>query len=704
MNQSRLMWGLGGIAGLLMTSVVLTVKLAVTPVTLKVRVIDQEGPLAGVWVSLEDRDVLVTDAGGAVEIKGPRWQLDNAVLTISDPSVEKLHLSQNRRADISWSPWKSSAELEVQLPTVASDPWAGNTAGQESSAIDLPFDENSSAALNASREASAQRMPAFLREEELAGLEDAAKIPADVLVDPRRATANDNGGSNLSCRLLGIAGYFCTGTANIAPPPDLTARLAPAWFSFSARFASGSETANAGAGLASTPLETPPSESESARRSASLVKTSKVKIQVVSAGLPLAGARVFMSRMKDNRVQELGLTAADGVLESRIPREFFGESVTIFQECCAPKSFAVKFNSKSETEPLRFELSPGSGFAALIQREAYGFLRKVEQSELHSGKGKLTVSGSDGFAIYNNSKTPDHIVSNVKVRGAKPSEFRVSVDEVKSSTSSPLGFLVSSEQTYLPALAIVERSDGKSFQGVLQNSELRRWRRDFIARLMQLQSLRPVVSIESESRISAAGESLPDVVTRGWSETHLAGEWDLLLSIQYNEAAGEVRVSAIDSFGNEFFESRNRLGSASAQVAPESSARKSFDAFVAAVPFEGGVLQQRDNELQLTFNDARQFGIKPGTTLAVYQESTEPGQNQRLSELAALAKVIEPQSAGAVSAVVTHWNVKNRKTGVLPDVVRVVKVAEEFYRRESQRKGLSRNLLSKGGSSSLRPL
>jgi hypothetical protein len=130
----------------------------------------------------------------------------------------------------------------------------------------------------------------------------------------------------------------------------LTASLAPAWFSFSARFSAGSETANAGAGLAATPLETPPSESESARRSASLVKTSKVKIQVVSAGLPLAGARVFMSRMKDNRVQELGLTAADGVLESRIPREFFGESVTIFQECCAPRSFAVKFNSKSETK------------------------------------------------------------------------------------------------------------------------------------------------------------------------------------------------------------------------------------------------------------------------------------------------------------------------------------------------------------------
>ncbi|NBW82713.1 hypothetical protein EBR21_13260, partial [bacterium] len=515
------MWGLGGIAGLLMTSVVLTVKLAVTPVTLKLRVRDGEGPLSGVWVSLEDRDVLVTDAAGSVEIKGARWELDNALVTVSDPSFEKLHLSQSRRASISWSPWKNVAEIEIQLPSVGSEDRAGNAERRESSVLDLPIEGESSAATNFSSEGDAKRMSGSLREEELAGSDGIAQNMVDAAVESRIPTAVENTHLNLSCRLLGMASFFCPSSANIVPPPGLTASLAPAWFSFSRETSPDKETAESGSGLASTSLETQPSEQESGRRSESLVKTSKVKILVTNSGQPLAGARVFMSRMKDNRVQELGLTAVDGVLESKIPREFFGESVTIFQECCAPRTFAVKFPSKSDAEPIRFELSPGSGFAALIQREAYGFLRKVEQSELHSSKGKLTVSGLDGFAIYNNTKTPEQIVSSIKVRAAKPSEFRVAADTLKGSASAPLGFLVSSEQTYLPALAIVERDDGKSFQGVLQNSELRRWRRDFIARLMQLQSLRPVVSVESESRIAAAGESLPDVVTRGWSETQL---------------------------------------------------------------------------------------------------------------------------------------------------------------------------------------
>ncbi|MFZ9520309.1 MAG: hypothetical protein ACO3A4_07520 [Silvanigrellaceae bacterium] len=699
MNHSRLMWGLGGIAALLATSGALGVKLAIARVTLKVRVTDNAGPLSGVWVSFEDRDVLVTDHNGTVEIQGRRWELDNALLTVSDPSAEILHLSQNRRASVSWNPWKKSSEMEIRLPVLDAESTAQASQGRGDSAIDLPMDGQ----LTAQSPDEVQLQPGPLREEELSSSEETAG-PGEVNPgESMKGAATHKIRFDMNCRISGLPGFICGVVSNSERPPSIAAGNVPSWLSFPDELLGQSALPNVDKEIATMPLEAVPSNEESGRRIATVFKTGKVKIQVMSAGEPISGATLYMSRMKDNRVHELGMTGSDGILESKYPKEFFGESVTVFQECCAPRSFPVKFSAKVE-EPLRFELSPGTGTAALVQREAYGFLRKVEQSELHSAGGKLTVSGLDGFAIYNSTKTPNQSATSVRIRGAKPSEYRFAADGAGVPSVAPQTFLVSSEQNYLPALAIVERADGKSFQGVLQNSELRRWRRDFIARLMQLQSVRPVVSIESEARIAAAGESLPDIVARGWSETHLAGEWDLMLSIQYDEKNGEVRLSGLDAFGREFFESRQALMKTSPQLAPESAARKTFDAWLATVPFEGGVFEQRENNVVLTFSDARQFGIKPGTTFAIYQESSDPGQNQRLSELAALAKVNDSTGEGRVSATVTHWNLKNRKTGILPDVVRVVKVSEETYLRESKRKGLSRNLLSRKDAIFARPL
>ena len=100
---------------------------------------------------------------------------------------------------------------------------------------------------------------------------------------------------------------------------------------------------------------------ESSATSSSLIKNSIVRIEVSQDGRPLVGASVYMSRARDNRVRELGKTSAAGLVDSRTSLEFFGETITVFHECCAPKSFAAKFNKQKDLESIKVDLTSGAG-------------------------------------------------------------------------------------------------------------------------------------------------------------------------------------------------------------------------------------------------------------------------------------------------------------------------------------------------------
>lgn len=707
MNQSRLMWGLGASAGVFVTIVGMSVRVATMPYQLRIRVTDAQGPLAGVWVSLDDRDVLLTDANGVAVVKGRRFELDGAVLTVSDPSLNQLHLSKTIRTQVSWSPWVSDSQVNVQLPVIDGSPLGAEVGPGARSELDLPLagvsDAENSGLQNGGDSAQGENSK-MIREEVLGSADEQVQPNSpDVPVVTSQQIEVQETFEQMMCSVSGFSSQFCYESQISQRPPLLTSRvLGPVQISKSISIQQP-QTRLVNQEIVADADDKQEQSVNKKTKSSEPMKRNVFRLNVTHEGKALAGARVFMSRLRDNRTRELGSTLSDGVIESKIPREFLGESITVFHNCCAPKTFPVNFVGQTEATGLRIEMQSGSGQGVLVQQEAYGLLRRVEQFELSSAKGKLAVSGSDGFALYNNSKTPEHSVNRVKVRSAKPAEFLVSADDAARANSQPLSYFVSTEQTYLPALAIVEQVGGQSFSGIVKNADLRRWRRDFIARLMQLQSVRSVVSVEAESRIRAAGESLPDVVSRGWSETHLAGEWDLLLSMNYDERLGEIKLSAIDSLGKEFFEKKIQFASMQTSLAPESVARRTFDSFVESVPFEASVLQQRDNEIVLSWTDAKQFGLKADAPLAIYQESEgEIGLN-RLSDLAALAVVTSIEQNKNIKARITHWNSKKRKTEVLPDVVRVAKVTPEFYQKEAQRRGVSRNL-SRNSSGSNKPL
>jgi hypothetical protein len=691
------MWLLGGTAGIFTVVAGVGAKVALMPHTLQVRVVDSEGPIAGVWVALDDQDVLLTDAAGVVRLGGRRYELDDSLVTVSDPSLERLHLSQTLRANVSWNPFKKTTQLDVLLPIVKDGPLDTAGGSELRSPIDVPVGDQQA---GAPAEIAGGDAPS-LREETLAASDETSAPQRDESAPSELfATSPQQMRAYLSCNISGFTDRFCALDGLDAAPPRVRMQTAGPW-----KQREQTEQTPVAPALTESVLKAAPSQSVGAEPSNSVSPNTMLnrfvlKVVANHEGKSLPAAKIFMSRLRDNRVRELGDTAADGTFETRIPREFIGESLTVFHPCCAPKSFAVNLNGQTGAGTVRVDLQSGSGHGVLVQQEAYGVLRKVEHFELFSPLSKLAVSAADGFAIYNNTKTPSQFVSAVRVRGARPNEFAVSPDDAKSANAEPLTYFVSQEQTYLPALAIVERSSGRSFQGVVKHPDVRRWRRDFIARLMQLQTVRTVVSAESESRIAAAGESLSEVVSRGWSGTHLDGEWDLLLSLNYDEQNGTVKLSAIDSLGREFFEQKG-LHDAARSVAPESQARKSFDALIESLPFEASLVQQKEQVVTLSFTGGRQFGLKADMPIAFYQQGEAFDDGARLTELAALAVVTEAADGKNVKARITHWNSKNRSTEVLPDVVRAVKISREAYLRDTSRKGIVkagtlRNALTRG--------
>lgn len=699
MSQSRQYWVLGGTAGALLAFVALAAQVALAPHEVRVKVRDVQAPLGGVWVSLEDQDVQTTDASGLVVLKGHRLSLDNAMLTVSNPSTEQIFLSQSLRLSLNWMPWKNSTFVEVVLPRVDGALPPSSGGGQSAAELDLPLVESSGELPVGGSVADVQSLPGGMREEVLSAPEDEKVVSTDLLPIVSFERVDSGLTSALLCRAMPLGDVWC-GAGNSAVQVPLA--ISEARISIlrpQSTTNPGRETGAVQSGDERLKIAlADDSQRQKYPKTSVLGVPVSLKISARLEGRPLEGARIYMSRLRDSRVRDLGVTDEHGRLESKIPREFWGESLAVFHSCCAPKSFPIQPTKQTLNEGLALELQSGRGQGFLVQQEAYGVLRKVEQSEILSKTGKLAVSGTDGFAFYNSTKTPEQLVSKVVARNAKPSEFLIPPSDVDAPRGEALSFLVSSLNVYLPALAVIERIDGKTFSGVLKNAEIRRWRRDFMARLMKLSSMRVVISSETESRIAAAGESLAEVASRGWAQSHLAGEWDLLVSLNYDENKGEVRLSAIDSNGAEFFERKHMLTNDSANTLPESASRRSFDDFVTAVPFEASVVRQKGTELELTFPGQKEFGLKSGSILAVYQESVAPTDGHRLTSLAGFAVVENGSDGSPVRARLTHINTANRKTEVLPDLVRVAKVSADFFQAESARKNLVKLPLVSAGA------
>lgn len=695
MTHSRLMWMLGGAAGIFFAVAGSVALLALSEYELRIRVSDSNGALEGAWVALDDREVVTTNPLGFVVLKGRRYEFDSALLTISDTSVSTLHLSKTLRTQISWNPFRSESVLEVNLPIIESDSILSDSGSTEGSRVDipLPFEGTSS---NSKSDTVADASP--IVEEELS--ESGTVLGINARLEDFLQKSGSQNSSVLACLLAGLSQTICDSQVNVVAPPfsESPSEIVVAVVSPKQNFSESMllEASPTAVSSEST-VESEESKKMPIGRNGSALSSGPIRIEISLAGRPVEGALVFMSRLKDNRVRELGRSSSEGVLLVKSSPEFWGETVTVFHDCCAPRTLPAKIVKQAGEERVRLELQSGTGLGVLLRQEAYGHLRKVGLFELASSQGKLSVSGQDGFALYNSTKTPDQLPSRILLRQGKPSEFFTRPNDMSELRSKPLTYLVAPDEPYLPALAILEKTEGRPFQGLLKSSPLRRWRRDFMARLMQQSSLRSQVSSECEARINAAGESATDIVANGWSQTQLAGEWDFLLAIDYNDATHSVSVSAKNSEGRSFFEKEFRFGKETLQV-PESVSRRAFQSFVESVPFEAHVLRQQGNVVELSFSNLSLFGLKDDSSIALYQQSGSLG-DEKTSELAALAVVVSAEAGQAVKARITHWNSRSRKTEILPDVVRALKISEDAYRKEALRSSMAKAATRSSGRS-----
>lgn len=662
MNDSRRTWAIAGLLGILAASGLGILKLANSEYRLIVRVSDADGALAGVWVAVADKDVLTTNSDGFIAVRGTRFHLSSALVTATDSHPDGRHLSRSVLAEVSWNPFRSETRLDIQLPIVETNSDSMNLAQDDNFIAEEQFRIPKQAI-------GAETIAADSGRIDEVELYDSSALtlgisPSLVL---NRAGGADDDGTSLLCQFAGLSVEFCTALSEYlkiplihgAPVKDFNASV------------------QVSAGTAEKPplLETKDSQSltqpstprqETGRPN----NVSVVSVSVFHEGEPLPDAAVYMSRLKDSRVIYLGRTSSNGVLTTSVFPQFVGEKLTVAHDCCAPKSFATK-TLQERNGAFRINLESGSGFAVMVQQNAYGYLRNTGVFELHGSSGKLSVSNQDGIAFYDAAKTPDVTLQRVMLRNGLPSEYFVGEQSKKNRLTR---YLMVANEPYVPTVALIETENEKFHKGVLKSRFLRRWRRDFMARLMQLQSIRTQVSGESEARLNLAQMSLSQIVREGWKSTQIASEWDFVLSVDYNEKEDSLELMLKERGGTTLLQKKIIAQDA----LPEKVARSHFNELLDVFPFEAHVLSEADGELELSFEQRAHYGLTANSRLALYSHELQD-VNTVTSELIGFARLIDGVETGLVKARITHMSPEYLKDSALPSIVRAIKVGENFY-------------------------
>lgn len=668
MDDSRRIWAAAGLLGVLVASALSILRLAQSEYRLVVHVTDGDGPLGGVWVAVGEKQILTTNSSGYAAVRGGRYELSSSVVTVTDSQLEGRHLSQTVIPEVSWNPFQSESVLEIRLPVVDSAMFPFELTQLES---DLSAEGELNESAYAKRE-MADASNSKIEEVELADNNKPhfVSLKNYSLLRSRIGSENDDGGE-LFCRFAGLSTYFCNGQSAQAE-----FRMVEDAIHYQENPQAELVISQVGSREHSTVVkQTKLNESlpESVYQKQTEVHTSGVSISIYLEGNPLSGATVYMSRQKDSRVIPLGKTSHSGILSTRILPAFMGEKFTVVHACCAPKSFSTKLLRK-DGETYKANLEKGTGFGVLVQQSAYGFLRGNAVFELHSDDLKLSVSGQDGLAFYDSGKLPETRLERVLIRNGLPSEYFLDSENNQNQLTH---VLMAANEPFLPTLAVVESEGDQFHRGVLKSGYLRRWRRDFMARLMQLQTVRTQVSGESEARLRLAQESLTRLRSSGWKQTLLASEWDFVLSIDYNDNGDALEFVLSDRSGNKLM----RRSVRAQDSIPERVAREQFSEMVKIFPFEGYVLSESGGDLELSFTEQKSYGLIAGSKLALYSHELIDS-TQLKTELIGLAEVKNGESEGMVKARVTHMSRSSSSTSPFPVIVRVVKVAQDFYKAE----------------------
>ncbi|MEY2986711.1 MAG: hypothetical protein RJB13_232, partial [Pseudomonadota bacterium] len=488
----------------------------------------------------------------------------------------------------------------------------------------------------------------------------------------------------LFCKFVGFSSAFCASDKIQLHIPPMMARV-PEVPVQSAHVTDGNETSHSLGVQTAFDSRQPsvdpgqPSFGDSSQNSVE-VQSRTVSIAVFNENTPIQGAYVYMSRMKDSRVIPLGRTSSSGLLSTRISSQFLGENFTVVHECCAPKKVNPKLLRK-DGETYRVNLERGTGFGVLVQQSAYGYLRNNAEFEIHADSVKLSVSGQDGLAFYDAAKTPDIRLQRVLIRNGLPSEI---FTDKKNKQNGLTHVLMAGNEPFKPTLALIESEEKQFHKGVLKSSYLRRWRRDFMARLMRLQTVRTQVSSESEARLKLAQVSLSEVRESGWKQTQLSSEWDFLLSVEYKDKDETLELVLSERSGAELLRKNLNVQ----DTLPEIISRSYFNELVETVPFEAYVLSESEGELELSFAQSKAYGLSAGSRVALYSHELVDSDKLK-TVLIGFAEIKKGNGEGLVKAKVTHMDPSFQSASVFPSIVRAVKVGSDFYKTEMSKNSLA---------------
>ena len=339
---------------------------------------------------------------------------------------------------------------------------------------------------------------------------------------------------------------------------------------------------------------------------------------VTLEGKPVSGAQVFMGRARTRTLDLLGVTDALGNVSLTWPRAIWGESIFVRHACCVPtvRPLAASKVGTSQNIPL----VAGAGFDFFVQNYAYGLGRGIEKAGVGSTQGTADVAGALGLAIASAKSLGSALF--VSGQGMIPTKMALADIPRDKTPLVPSISFAGTTKPYLPYVGLVEHVEGNSLQdrGVefSVDGKLRRLRRDFFTRFIQAKSFRPVISAEVGRLARAVGLEPLSLVSSGWEFTPLAPEFDLLLLLEYGNAATSqsLILKLTDRSGKVLL--AKTLRDVNFNSEPEKKGRELYDEFTSAIPYEGTVLSVQAGSVRINWSNQMGIALKPGEKVAIY--------------------------------------------------------------------------------------
>lgn len=330
-----------------------------------------------------------------------------------------------------------------------------------------------------------------------------------------------------------------------------------------------------------------------------------VKIKVTKNGLPLEKAQIYAGRLQKGSFKLLGYTSGDGTLSRKMTKNFRSDFMVVRHACCIPMMRPLPMTTQENA--VEIVLKEGVGHDVVALRPHYGILKTIEKAEITKAGARLDISNGSGYLLVSGKSLSE----NYNLAGDIVLPKNNNVNFKKEATSTSLKRSIFASKTHeKPSIGLVEN---------ISSEQLRKFRRDFLARFLQSQSFVPLHPTTFGNWLSEHKVSLENLIQEGWQQKALSESVDFVLTIQDQNQS--VAFKLVDRSGNLVWSEKTQID---VTDVVEIQSKKMYDQFLVNLPLEASILTVHESgEMILNVGTKNAPSLTVGQNVSLFEVNEE---------------------------------------------------------------------------------